>query len=137
MQRYFYNLGNNGWQFGNRRSMGLVFGFMWRYVCDSGASPVLSPTVTTTYYVLASGTCNTTACSNTTVTVNYLSSTATGATSVFTQFVRAHQQHLGITGGSLVQGSMGLVHRFMCRNICNIRCFTGIKSRQSQQHIMY
>ena len=36
----------------------------------SGLTPVLSPTVTTIYYVRAEGVCNTTVCSNNTVVVN-------------------------------------------------------------------
>jgi len=48
----------------------------------SGASPVLSPTFTTTYFVRAIGTCNTTTCVSIAVTVNTLSTAATSATCI-------------------------------------------------------
>jgi hypothetical protein len=46
----------------------------------SGATPVVNPTSTTTYYVRVEGTCNTTTCVSTIITVDSLSSSVTSVT---------------------------------------------------------
>ncbi len=71
----------------------------------SGPSIVVSPTVTTTYYVRPEGACPCTVCKSVTVTVKTLSVAPTAATSSNANFCIGGSTTLGITGGSLGTGA--------------------------------
>jgi hypothetical protein len=70
----------------------------------SGNSINVSPTSNTTYYVAYSGTCNTTTCVNTTVTVNTLSVAPTGISGT-TTICNGTSTALTISGGSAGTGA--------------------------------
>lgn len=70
----------------------------------SGASISVSPTSTTTYFVRAEGTCNTTTCAQLTVTVNQLSTAATGISGT-TTICEGTSTTLSVVGGSLGSGA--------------------------------
>jgi len=67
----------------------------------NGATLVVTPAATATYYVRAEGTCNTSNCVNVTVTVNDNSVAATAVTSNLTTICNGVTATLGITGGTL------------------------------------
>ncbi len=71
----------------------------------TGSSVNVDPTSNTTYYVRAEGTCNTTACANTTVTVNTLSSAASSASATPDHTSSGEVSHLSLTGGTLGTGA--------------------------------
>ncbi|MBI2968017.1 MAG: gliding motility-associated C-terminal domain-containing protein [Bacteroidetes bacterium] len=71
----------------------------------SGSSLAVSPSSTTTYYVRAEGTCNTTACVSLIVTVNSLSAAPTGATASVNPICQGNSTTLNVTGGSLGSGA--------------------------------
>ncbi len=70
----------------------------------SGTSITVSPTSTTTYYVRAEGTCNTTICASLTVTVNQLSTDPTGVSGT-TTICEGTSTTLSVVGGSLGTGA--------------------------------
>jgi hypothetical protein len=70
----------------------------------SGSSITVSPTSTTTYYARRTGTCNTTSCVSTTVTVNS-ASTAPSSISGTTTVCAGNSTTLSASGGSLGSGS--------------------------------
>ncbi|MFH0865529.1 MAG: T9SS type A sorting domain-containing protein, partial [Bacteroidota bacterium] len=72
---------------------------------NSGASIIVSPATTTIYYVRAEGTCNTTGCINSTVTVNAPSSAPTGASAAPSSIVAGNSSTLSVIGGSLGTGA--------------------------------
>jgi hypothetical protein len=67
----------------------------------TGNSVTVSPTVTTTYYLRAEGTCNNTACVTRTVKVNALSVAATAITATPDSICRGSSLTLTPSGGSL------------------------------------
>ncbi|MFH0895943.1 MAG: gliding motility-associated C-terminal domain-containing protein [Bacteroidota bacterium] len=71
----------------------------------SGSTLVVSPGSTTTYYVLASGTCNTTSCASTSVTVNSLSTVPTSASAAPATICSGASTTLSVSGGSLGSGA--------------------------------
>jgi len=71
----------------------------------SGASIVVCPTTTTTYYVRAEGDCNTTNCVSVPVTVKTLSTAPTGATADPSSVCPAYSSTLTVQGGSLGTGA--------------------------------
>jgi len=71
----------------------------------SGTSVNVSPTVTTTYYVRAVGTCNTTVCRSVTVTVNTLSVAPTSITASTNPICNGGPTALTRVGGSLGTGA--------------------------------
>jgi hypothetical protein len=79
----------------------------------TGNSITVSPSTTTTYYVRYSGTCNTTTCASTTVTVNALSTTPasiTGTTSICT----GGSTTLTSTGGTLGGDALDIWYSGSC-----------------------
>ncbi|MGE0636401.1 MAG: T9SS type A sorting domain-containing protein [Bacteroidia bacterium] len=70
----------------------------------TGNSITVSPTTTTTYFVRYSGTCNTTTCASTTVTVNTLSTAPTGITGT-TTICNGSSTTLTLSGGSAGTGA--------------------------------
>jgi hypothetical protein len=71
----------------------------------TGASLSVNPTSTTTYFVRAEGTCNTTTCQSVTVTVNTFSTAATSATASIPTICPGNSTTLSVTGGSLGSGA--------------------------------
>jgi predicted outer membrane repeat protein len=71
----------------------------------TGDAIIVSPTITTTYYVRYNGTCNTTTCATVTVTVNTLSTTPTGATGT-TTICSGSSTTLTVDGGSKGTGAI-------------------------------
>ncbi|MBI2967371.1 MAG: T9SS type A sorting domain-containing protein [Bacteroidetes bacterium] len=71
----------------------------------SGSALVVSPSSTTTYYVRAEGTCNTTTCVSVTVTVNTLSATPTGISASVNPVCLGGSTTLSVVGGSLGTGA--------------------------------
>jgi gliding motility-associated-like protein len=67
----------------------------------SGSSLAVSPSTTTTYYVRAEGTCNTTTCQSVTITVNSNSTAPTGATATSTTICNGSSTTLSVQGGAL------------------------------------
>lgn len=67
----------------------------------SGNSIVVTPSASTTYFVRAEGTCNTTSCVSKTIKVNSLSVAASTVTSSLDSTCGSTAVNLGITGGSL------------------------------------
>ncbi|MBI2967830.1 MAG: gliding motility-associated C-terminal domain-containing protein [Bacteroidetes bacterium] len=91
----------------------LGFGASWQWYSGgcggvsegSGASIIVSPSSTTTYYVRAEGTCNTTTCVNVNITVNSLSTDPTGITVSVNPLCSGSSSNLTVTGGSLGTGA--------------------------------
>ncbi len=71
----------------------------------TGATLVVNPTSTTTYYVRAEGTCNTTTCASVTVTVNASSTAPTSASATAATVCSGGATTLSVTGGSLGAGA--------------------------------
>ena len=71
----------------------------------AGASITVSPSSTTTYYVRAVGTCNTTTCVNLQVTVNQLSTAPASITSSPAVICNGNSSTLTVVGGSLGTGA--------------------------------
>lgn len=71
----------------------------------SGATLAITPSVTSTYYVRAEGTCNTTTCANTTITVENASVAATGATVSLNNICSNTSTTLNVNGGTLGSGA--------------------------------
>ena len=67
----------------------------------SGSTITASPSTTTTYYVRAEGSCNTTACVNITISVNDLSSAPTNISSSATTICPGGNVTLTVSGGTL------------------------------------
>ena len=66
-----------------------------------GSTITVSPTLTTTYYVRAEGTCNTTTCSNVMITVNDSSILASSVTATPSTICESLSATLGVSGGTL------------------------------------
>ena len=71
----------------------------------SGSAISVSPTTTTTYYVRAEGTCNTTTCQSVTVTVNSESIAASSISVAQTTICDGETASLSVSGGSLGTGA--------------------------------
>lgn len=71
----------------------------------SGNSIVVNPSVATTYYVRAEGTCNNTACQSITINVNSLSTDPSGITASSTTICDGQSTSLTVNGGSLGTGA--------------------------------
>ena len=71
----------------------------------TGSSITVSPTSTTTYYVRAEGTCNTTSCVSKTITVNTSSVAATSATATNSTICSGSSTIISVSGGSLGSGA--------------------------------
>ncbi|MBW8051656.1 MAG: hypothetical protein FVQ77_15230, partial [Cytophagales bacterium] len=71
----------------------------------TGSSISVSPASTTTYYVRAEGTCNTTGCASVTVTVNSSSTNPTGASATPNPVCAGSSVTLDVSGGSLGTGA--------------------------------
>jgi hypothetical protein len=71
----------------------------------TGSSVNVTPTVTSTYYVRAEGPCNTTACVNTTITVNSESTAPSAITTTFDSTCGGSNVTLTVQGGSLGTGA--------------------------------
>lgn len=71
----------------------------------TGASITVSPASTTTYFVRAEGTCNTTSCAQVTITVNQPSVIPTGATATQAVICSGQSTTLNVTGGTLGTGA--------------------------------
>jgi hypothetical protein len=80
-------------------------------------SPPVSPTVTTTYYIRAEGTCNTTTCASVTVTVDTLSTQATSATASASPICPGTPTTLSVSGGSLGTGADWVWYSNACGSI--------------------
>ncbi|MCG9911799.1 MAG: T9SS type A sorting domain-containing protein, partial [Flavobacteriales bacterium] len=88
-------------------------GAVWRWytgscggtLVGSGTSILVSPGSTTTYFVRAEGTCNTTTCASQTVTVNTLSVAPTGITGTST-ICNGNSTTLTLSGGSAGTGAV-------------------------------
>ncbi|MGE0637956.1 MAG: beta strand repeat-containing protein, partial [Bacteroidia bacterium] len=74
-------------------------------VIGTGSSITVSPTSTTTYFVRRSGTCNTTGCTQVTVTVNQPSTAPTGVTVGTPTICQGSSSTLTLVGGSLGTGA--------------------------------
>jgi len=76
-------------------------------VTSLGTGPTLAvnPMITTTYYVRAEGTCNTTACASTTITVDALSTSAGSITASAPNICPGGSATLDVVGGSLGPGA--------------------------------
>ncbi|MBD3637844.1 MAG: gliding motility-associated C-terminal domain-containing protein [Crocinitomicaceae bacterium] len=71
----------------------------------SGTSVSVSPLSTTTYYVRAEGTCNTTTCQSVTVNLNSESTAPTGASATQSTICEGSSTTLNVSGGSLGTGA--------------------------------
>lgn len=71
----------------------------------SGTSLAVNPTVTTTYYVRAEGTCNNSNCASVTITVNQESTDPTGILTANTNLCLGQTAVLNVSGGSLGAGA--------------------------------
>ena len=71
----------------------------------TGSSITVSPTSTTTYYVRAEGTCNTTTCASVTITVNSSSVAPTSVMASVNPVCAGGSTDLSISGGSLGTGA--------------------------------
>ncbi len=71
----------------------------------NGSSLVVAPASTTTYYVRAQGTCNTTACASVTVTVNSNSSAPGSISATQTTICNGGSTTLSVNGGALGTGA--------------------------------
>ena len=82
----------------------------------SGSAPVFSPSVTTTYFLRAEGTCNTTLCVNTIITLNTLSSAANSASANPTAICSGSSTSLSVNGGSPGTGGIWKWYTGSCGN---------------------
>jgi gliding motility-associated-like protein len=104
------SLGTNAnWQWYNGACGGLLVG--------TGTSIVVNPTASTTYFVRAEGTCNTTACSSLTITVETLSVAATGATISANNICPNSPTTLNVVGGTLGTGATWEWYQGSCGGI--------------------
>ncbi|MDQ3192378.1 MAG: hypothetical protein M3Q58_12365, partial [Bacteroidota bacterium] len=71
----------------------------------SGATILVSPTTTTTYFVRAEGTCNNTICQSVAVTVNSLSTDPTSISASATTICEGNSTTLTVNGGSTGTGA--------------------------------
>lgn len=97
------------WQWYNGACGGLNVG--------SGTSVAINPTATGTYFVRAEGTCNTTLCASAAVTVESLSTPATGVTSSTNNICPGAAVTLSTTGGSLGDGATWEWYQGSCGGI--------------------
>ena len=120
-------LGITGGSLGTSATWNWYTGSCGGVYATNGTSPVLSPTVTTVYYLRAEGVCNTTACVNTTVVVNTFSTPATSATGT-TPICLGNSTTLRYYRRSAWDSrGLEMVYRFMRRHLCNSWNLTGIK----------
>ncbi|MFH2140784.1 MAG: SBBP repeat-containing protein, partial [Bacteroidota bacterium] len=80
----------------------------------TGASIIVSPTSTTTYYVQAVGTCNTTACVSQTITVSANSTAPTSLSASPTTICSGSSSTLTVGGGSLGDGASWYLYSGSC-----------------------
>ncbi len=80
----------------------------------SGNSITVSPTDTTTYYVWATGACNSTICVNTTITAGTLSTDPTSATASNSNICEGSPTTLFVSGGSLGSGADWIWYKDGC-----------------------
>jgi hypothetical protein len=80
----------------------------------SGSSISVSPSKSTTYFVRAEGTCNSTLCRNVVVTVSDTSVPAVSVTATSTAICRAQNTTLSLNGGSLGIGATWKWYRGSC-----------------------
>jgi gliding motility-associated-like protein len=71
----------------------------------TGTSIVVNPSVATTYYLRAEGTCNTTACQSVTINMNTLSTDPTSITASPSTICDGQSTTLSVNGGSLGTGA--------------------------------
>ncbi|MDD3878090.1 MAG: gliding motility-associated C-terminal domain-containing protein, partial [Bacteroidales bacterium] len=81
---------------------------------NSTGSFSVSPTSTTTYYIRASGTCNTTSCQSVTVTVNTASVAPTSLTANPTTICPGNNATISVNGGSLGSGAVWQMYSGSC-----------------------
>jgi hypothetical protein len=92
------SLGSNAsWKWYSNSCSGTALG--------TGDSLVVTPTSTSTYFVRAEGTCNTSSCGSTTVRLMRLSTAPTGVTASSDSVCRAAATTLSVGGGSLGSGA--------------------------------
>jgi gliding motility-associated-like protein len=95
----------------NGGSLGTAANWQWYTgscggtAAGSGASIVVSPGSTTTYYARAEGTCGNTGCVSTAITVNSISSAPTSITTVSSTICAGSTATLTVNGGSLGSGA--------------------------------
>jgi len=88
-------------------TLGTLGGWHWyKGTCGgvsagNGSTVIVSPALTSVYYVRAEGVCNTTPCINISVIVNDSSVTANSATAVMTTICEGNTTTLGLSGGTL------------------------------------
>jgi hypothetical protein len=106
-----YTTGGNilGWRFDWATASGVTMDIDYislsnTQIIGEGSSILVSPTSNTTYYTANRGACNTTSCSNTTVTVNSLSTAPTSITGT-TTICNGGNTTLSVSGGSLGTGA--------------------------------
>ncbi|MEI6349350.1 MAG: hypothetical protein WCP69_15500, partial [Bacteroidota bacterium] len=106
-----YTTGGNilGWRFDWATASGVTMDIDYislsnTQIIGEGSSIIVSPTSNTTYYTANRGACNTTSCSNTTVTVNSLSTAPTSITGT-TTICNGGNTTLSVSGGSLGTGA--------------------------------
>ncbi|MFY7848584.1 MAG: T9SS type A sorting domain-containing protein, partial [Bacteroidia bacterium] len=85
--------GNAGWKWYSNSCGGTAIG--------SGSSIVVNPTTTTTYFVRAEGTCNTTACTSKTIFMQTLSVAPTSVTAALDSLCSGNSVTVRVNGGSL------------------------------------
>lgn len=91
--------------------LGTAAAWTW-YSASCGGTPVgtgssisVSPTANTTYFVRAEGSCNTTTCASTAITVNSLSLIPTGISSAGDTICHGNATMLSVDGGALGTGA--------------------------------
>jgi gliding motility-associated-like protein len=100
---------NANWNWYNGACGGLLVG--------TGSTIVVNPAATTTYFVRAEGTCNTTACTSITVTVETLSVAPTGATISNNNICPNAATTLNVVGGTLGTGATWEWYQGSCGGI--------------------
>ena len=83
----------------------------------SGSTIALNPSLSSSYYVRAEGACNTTLCANGSVTVEDLSTVATGVTSSANNICPGDAVNLIVNGGSLGAGATWEWYQGSCGGI--------------------
>ena len=104
----------NGGQLGTGGSWHWYTGSCGGTVLGIGSTIIDNPVVSTTYYVRGEGTCNTTNCVNTTVTLNTNSAAAGGAIGTPSTICTGLPSMLTLTGGSLGAGSAWVWYSGSC-----------------------
>ena len=95
----------NGGSLGSGASWQWYSGSCGGTSAGSGSSITVSPSATTTYYVRAEGTCNTTTCASITINVNTLSTAPTSISATTNPICSGSSTTLSVNGGSLGSGA--------------------------------